>query len=44
MSVNCGVCPGIIRNVEITVVAAGEQHESAGVVVENLRRVPNILY
>src|SRR4030095_15300753 len=31
--------PGIIRNVEITVVAAGEQHDSAGV-VENIRRVP----
>src|SRR5206468_4256567 len=31
--------PGIIRNVEITVVAAGQQHESAGV-VENVRRVP----
>src|SRR5205807_441840 len=31
--------PRIIRNLEITVVAAGQQHESAGV-VENVRRVP----
>src|SRR5262249_1503748 len=31
--------PGIIRNFEITVVAAGQQHESARV-VDNVRRIP----
>jgi hypothetical protein len=34
--------PGIVRNFEITVVTAGQQHESAGV-IDNVRRIPNIL-
>ena len=38
MSVNCGACPGS-WNVEITVVAAGQQYESASV-IDNIRRVP----
>ena len=35
--------PGTIRNLEITVVTAGQQYESAGV-VDNVRRDLNILY
>src|SRR5439155_23099966 len=31
--------PGIVRNFEITVITAGQQYESAGV-IDNVRRIP----